>query len=99
MKLNILTDINTADPPYFILGPEVPSDKQDSFISQLLRDGLPMSPYEAGKYLSSYFKHDIGEDGNLIRLAYEPDPGIPSTVSRMNPEEVASCLPAESPKS
>jgi len=68
-------------------------------MSQLLRDGSPLSPYETGKYLSSYFKHDIDEERSILHLSYEPDPGMPSTVSLLSPEELGSCLPVEPPQS
>lgn len=87
------------DAPHFIVGPEVPPGVEDTFLPQLLGQGSAMSPKEAAKFLSAYFAHQIDESGTTFQLAYEPEPGIPSTVSGMSPEELRSCVMEESPES
>jgi len=85
------------DTPHFIVGPELPPEVEDTLLPQLLRG--QSKPSEVAKYLSAYFPHKIDESGASGRLAYEPDPDRPSTISRMTPEEIRTCLAEEAPES
>jgi len=87
------------DAPHFIVGREVPPGVEDSLARKLFGGPAPADPYEVGKFLSSYFSHEIDEIRGTYRFALEPDPEKASTVSTMSPEEVRSCLAVDPPVS